>query len=119
MQHSSGSQPRRIALPVQKIVKEKLKTANNDIITEVHAPTNSCAPIVAVPKDNGGVRICVDLTEHNESVTLVWEGKTFPCQPPTNYWPNRQGQRSSQNLIATKVFIRYLLHKSRKSLQPL
>ncbi|GFS00531.1 Pol polyprotein [Elysia marginata] len=65
----SYSTPRRISLPLQKKVEEELKQLqNDDIITEVHVPTYWCAPIVAVLKDNGGVRICVNLRKLNESV---------------------------------------------------
>ena len=38
------------------------------MISPVHRPTEWCAGIVVVPKRNGQVRICVDLTKLNESV---------------------------------------------------
>ena len=38
------------------------------IIKGIHIPTDWCASIEAVPKDNGTVRICVDLTKLNENV---------------------------------------------------
>ncbi|GFR65841.1 Pol polyprotein [Elysia marginata] len=47
---------------------DRVQSGYKKKFNEVHAPTNWCAPIVAVPKDNGGVRICVDLTKLNESV---------------------------------------------------
>ena len=40
----------------------------NNVIEPVDTPTDWCAPIVAVPKANGDVRICVDLTKVNTSV---------------------------------------------------
>ena len=40
----------------------------NNVIEPVDTPTDRCAPIVAVPKANGDVRICVDLTKLNTSV---------------------------------------------------
>ena len=38
------------------------------VITKINEPTEWCAGIVAVPKPNGKIRICVDLTKLNESV---------------------------------------------------
>ena len=38
------------------------------VISKVEAPTEWCAGMVVVPKSNGKVRICVDLTKLNESV---------------------------------------------------
>ena len=38
------------------------------MITRVRQPTKWCAGMVVVPKDNGKVRICVDLTHLNRSV---------------------------------------------------
>ena len=37
-------------------------------IRKVEQPTEWCAGMVTVPKPNGNVRICVDLTKLNESV---------------------------------------------------
>ena len=38
------------------------------VISKVEEPTDWCAGMVVVPKADGGVRICVDLTKLNESV---------------------------------------------------
>ena len=38
------------------------------VITKIEEPTNWCAGMVVVPKPNGKVRICVDLTKLNDSV---------------------------------------------------
>jgi len=38
------------------------------VISKVDQPTDWCAPIVAVPKSNGDVRVCVDLTKLNDQV---------------------------------------------------
>ena len=38
------------------------------VISRVEGHTSWCAPMVVVPKPNGDVRICVDLTKLNESV---------------------------------------------------
>ena len=39
-----------------------------NVISKVEQPTEWCAGMVVVPKPNGQVRICVDLTKLNESV---------------------------------------------------
>lgn len=38
------------------------------VIRKVQEPTEWCSGIIVVPKSNGQVRICVDLTRLNESV---------------------------------------------------
>ena len=38
------------------------------MVSRIDTPTNWCAGMVIVPKHNGRVRICVDLTKLNESV---------------------------------------------------
>ena len=38
-----------------------------DVIKQIHEPTKWCSPLVVIPKANGRVRICVDLTRLNES----------------------------------------------------
>ena len=61
--------PRRIALPLLSKVKVKLEELEKlGVISKVDKPTDWCAPIVAVPKNNGDVRVCVDLTKLNKQV---------------------------------------------------
>lgn len=38
------------------------------VISTIEKPTDWCAGIVVVPKPNGKIRLCVDLTKLNESV---------------------------------------------------
>jgi hypothetical protein len=38
------------------------------VVSKINAPTEWCAGMVVVPKQNGAVRICVDLTKLNKSV---------------------------------------------------
>jgi hypothetical protein len=40
----------------------------NGVISRVEEPTEWCAPMVVVRKDNGKYRVCVDLTKLNEFV---------------------------------------------------
>ena len=61
--------PRRVAVPLQQKVKEELQRMESlGVIERVTQPTDWCAGMVVVPKTNGDVRICVDLTRLNESV---------------------------------------------------
>ena len=61
--------PRRIAVPLQPIVKAELQRMEKmGVIRKVQEATEWCSGIVVVPKPNGQVRICVDLTRLNESV---------------------------------------------------
>ena len=61
--------PRRLTLPMKEKVQEELKKLEEqDIIRPVETPTDWCAPIEAVPKPNGKVRLCIDFRKLNESV---------------------------------------------------
>ena len=63
------STPRRVAIPLQKLVKQELERMEQmGVIGKVEQPTEWCAGMVVVPKANGRVRICVDLMKLNESV---------------------------------------------------
>ena len=61
--------PRRVPLPLMDRVKEELdKMEKQGVIARIDKPTDWCAPIVVVPKQNGKVRICVDFTKLNDCV---------------------------------------------------
>ena len=61
--------PRRVPLPLLKKVEAELdKVVKLDVIETIDTPTDWCAPLVVVPKANGDVRLCVDLTMLNKSV---------------------------------------------------
>ena len=65
----SIASPRRLPLPMKKKVEDELKSLQDKgIIRPVTTPTDWCAPIVAVPKSSGRIRLCVDFTKLNESV---------------------------------------------------
>ena len=61
--------PRRVPLPLMKETQAELKRMEDlGVISKVERHTEWCSPIVVVPKPNGKVRICVDLTKLNKSV---------------------------------------------------
>lgn len=63
------STPRRVPIPLMKPVKAELERMEKlGVISRVNEPTDWCAGMVVVPKPNGQVRICVDLTRLNDSV---------------------------------------------------
>ena len=63
------SVPRRVAVPLLPKVKLEIeRMVRMGVITEVTEPTEWCAGMVVVPKPNGKVRICVDLTKLNANV---------------------------------------------------
>ena len=61
--------PRRVPIPLLPKVKEELlRMEKMGVITRIEEATDWCAGMVVVPKPSGKVRICVDLTNLNESV---------------------------------------------------
>ena len=63
------STPRRVAVPLLPKVREELDRMERiAVILKVHEPTDWWSGMVVVPKPNGRIRICVDLTKLNRSV---------------------------------------------------
>ena len=63
------STSRRVPIPLLPKVKEELQRMENlGVISKINEPTDWCAGMVVVPKEDGTVRICVDLTQLNQSV---------------------------------------------------
>ena len=61
--------PRRVPLPLLPKVRAELDEMQaKGIIDRIDEPTDWCAGMVVVPKSNGKIRICVDLTNLNKSV---------------------------------------------------
>ena len=61
--------PRRIALPLLLKVKKELNRMEQiGVISRVDVPAKWCTGMVIVPKADGKIRICVDLTKLNSSV---------------------------------------------------
>ena len=61
--------PRRVAIPLMPKVKQELtRMESMGVIIKVDNPIDWCAGMVVVPKPNGNIHICVDLTKLNNSV---------------------------------------------------
>ena len=56
---------------MRKAIEKKLKELQDlDIIEDVDGPTPWVSPLVAVPKSNGDIRVCVDVRRVNEAILL-------------------------------------------------
>ena len=64
-------------MPAVKAELERLEKMG--VITSVEEPTEWCAGMVVVPKAQGKVRICVDLTKLNNSVCRERYPLPNPC----------------------------------------
>ena len=61
--------PRQVPIPLLNPVKKELdRMEEMGIISTIQEPTDWCAGMVPVQKKNGQIRICVNLTQINESV---------------------------------------------------
>ncbi len=60
---------RRVSVPLlPKVQAEIERMVQCGVIEEITEPTEWCAPMVAVPKKTGQIRICVDLKQLNKAV---------------------------------------------------
>ena len=60
---------RRIPFHIRKDIEKELERLEwLDIIEKADGPTPWVSPIVAVPKKNGEIRICVDMREANQAI---------------------------------------------------
>lgn len=64
------SQPyRRIPIPIEEKIEKKIKELlDSDIIEEVREPSKWISPIVPILKDNGDLRLCVDMRRANMAI---------------------------------------------------
>ena len=60
----------------KKVSKEITSLLENDCIERVEGPTSWINVIVAVPKSNGAIRICLDMRRANE--ILIIERRQIP-----------------------------------------
>jgi hypothetical protein len=63
---------RRIPIPLRKKLDKKLKELEaSDIIEKVEGPTKWSSQLVVVPKEDGDIRVCVDMRQANKAVASV------------------------------------------------
>ena len=76
--------PRKVPHPLLPKVKNEIDSMlRQGVISPVAVPTEWCSGIVPVPKPNGRVRICVDLTPLNKAV----QRETHPMGLLMKAWP--------------------------------
>lgn len=64
-----AQQPRRIPFHLRKQVSEELaQLEKQGIIEKVDGATPWVSPLVAIPKKNGSVRLCIDMREPNQAI---------------------------------------------------
>ncbi|CAH2107517.1 unnamed protein product [Euphydryas editha] len=69
---------RRIPIPLEEKINKKIEELLDlDIIEEVHGPSPWVSPIVPILKDNGEVRVCVDMRRANSAI--LRENHPLPC----------------------------------------
>ena len=61
--------PRKVPFPLLDKTKQEIdRMLQSGVISKVNQPTPWSTPMVVTPKENGDVRICVDLTKLNKSI---------------------------------------------------
>ncbi|KAJ0176070.1 hypothetical protein K1T71_008244 [Dendrolimus kikuchii] len=69
---------RRISLPIEREVENKIQDLlSRDIIEEVHGPSRWVSPMVPIMKENGDLRLCVDMRRANAAI--MRENHPLPC----------------------------------------
>ena len=107
------STPRRLPIPMKEKNQEELKKLEKlDIIRPVETPTDWCAPIVAVPKSNGKVRLCIDITKLNESV----HRENFPLPTTDQLLAQLDGATEFNKLDCNSGFHQIPLHRDSQEL---
>ena len=96
----------------QKVEEELKRMEEEDVIRPVKNPTEWCAPIVVVPKSNGKVRICVDLTKPNESVRR----ENFPLPFTDQFLAQLSGAKVFSKLDCNSGFYQIPLHEESQEL---
>ncbi|GBM86638.1 Transposon Ty3-G Gag-Pol polyprotein [Araneus ventricosus] len=67
--------PRRVPIPLKDVLQKKLdEMITQEIIEPVDEASEWYAPMVIVPKKQGDIRICVDISELNKSI----QRETYP-----------------------------------------
>ena len=96
--------PRWVAIPLlPKVEAELQRMLQLGVIEKVNQPTEWCSGMVVVPKSNGNVWICVDLTKLNNNVQK--ERHILPSVEETMAQP-----KYSPNSMQIRIFGRWNIH---------
>ena len=95
-----------------KVQEELKKLEEQDIIRPVETPTDWCAPIVAVPKPNGKVRLYIDFTKLHESERR----ETFPLPTTDQLLAQLDGATVFTKLDCNGGFYQIPLHPESQEL---
>lgn len=108
------SQPvRRVPVAIKARVDETLtKLEKMDIIEEVHKPSEWCSALVIVPKDDGEVRLCVDLRMVNQVVMR----QVHPLPTLEDYRAAMSGATVYTKLDFKMFYHQIMLHEDSRSL---
>ena len=105
-----------------KLKQELERMQSLGVITEITEATEWCAGMVVVPKANGQVRICVDLTKLNENVcrerhilpsveqvlAQIGDGKHFSkLDANSGFWQIKLDEQSSELTTFITPFERF------------
>lgn len=104
---------RRIPIPLEEKVKEKIQELlDSDIIEEVHEPSPWVSPLVPILKDNGDVRLCVDMRRANSAI--LRENHPLPCME--NLLPKIRKAQYFSKLDIKNAFHQVELHPNSRYL---
>lgn len=107
------SQPvRRVPVAIQGRVEQMLiKLEQMDIIEEVIQPSEWCSALVVVPKDDGEVRLCVDLRMVNKAVMR----QQHPLPTLEDYRAAMSGATVYSKLDFRMFYHQIMLHEDSRS----
>ena len=105
--------PRNVPHPILPKVEEELQNmVRNGVISPVRQPTEWCSGMVVVPKSDGRVRICVDLTNLNKAVLR----EVHPMKSVDESLASLSSSKVYTKLDANSGFWQILLDESSKLL---
>lgn len=92
---------RRIPVALQDVVKDKLnELLETDIIERVQSYSPWCSPIVTTFKNNGELRLCIDMRHVNKAIKREY----FPLPTFENLMPRLNGARYFSKLDIKSAF---------------
>lgn len=108
------SQPyRRIPIPIEEKIDQKIKELlDSDIIEEVNKPSRWVSPVVPILKDNGELRLCVDMRRANTAI----KRENHPLPSMDNLLPKIKKTKYFTKLDIKNAFHQLELHPNSRHL---